>query len=712
MRTALRNPGTRPGGKASAPGARGRVLRLLAAALVLPTAAGLTTATATAFAAPEASETTTTTTTTTTTAPKATTTAKVPAAETLEPVASTTEAVATTTEAPARTTVEQTTTVAPTTTPEAAPAAAPRAPQAAPSVARAAAPVLSIPGVSKVEWITDRRVALWVDSAAMGAPFQVQVLLARDWNSRPDASFPALYMLDGLRARDDESGWTIETDAANFYADKNVNVILPVGGESSFYADWLAPDNGKFYKLETFLMKELPPVLENGLRTTDTRGIIGLSMGGTSAMFLTERNPGFFKFAGSFSGYLSTTSLGMPQALQYAMTDAGGYNVSKMWGPPGAPAWAAHDPYTNAEKLRGVSLYVSSGSGMTGPYDQPSGIPGVSTNYAGMGLEILSRLSSQSFATKLNKLGIPAQINYRPSGTHSWPYWQFEMHQAWPQVANALGLDASAPNCGTSGDIGAVANANPWLSGCVTGEYDVAGGKAQDFRNGRIFWSGATGAHVLTGMIGGSYQANGGPAGPLGLPSTDENGTPDGRGRFNHFQHGSIYWTPQTGAHAVRGAIRDEWSRQGWERGPLGYPILDEVKAPGKDGAIQGFEIGAMYHSPPNGTHAVQGLIMKKYGELGWEGGWLGFPRTSEVPVKDGGRFNEFENGNIYWSPLSGAWSVRNGQIFDAWKSQNYENGRLGFPVGDQRDIAGGIQQDFQGGNITVRNGNAEIHNR
>ncbi|WP_052030658.1 alpha/beta hydrolase-fold protein [Rhodococcus triatomae] len=612
---------------------------------------------------------------------------------------------ATATTPPATTTTAAPTTTTTTTTVAPAPAAAPVI-----SARSAAAPSRSIPGVSKVQWISDRRVALWVDSAAMGAPFQVQILLARDWNSNPGATFPALYMLDGLRARDDESGWTIETDAASFYADKNVNVILPVGGQSSFYSDWLEPDNGKFYQLETFLTKELPPVLENSMRTTSSRGVIGLSMGGTSAMFLAARNPGFFQFAGSFSGYLSTTSLGMPQALQYAMQDAGGYNVTKMWGQPSNALWAAHDPYIQAENLKGTSLYISSGSGMTGPYDQPSGIPGVSTNYAGMGLEILSRLTSQSFATKLNKLGIPAQVNYRPSGTHSWPYWQFEMHQAWPQVANALGVAVSAPACGLGGDIGAMANANPWLGGCVTGEYSVAGGLAQDFRNGRIFWSGGTGAQVVTGMIGGEYQAMGGPSGPLGLPTTSEFGTPDGRGRGNHFQSGSIYWTPQTGAHSVRGAIRDLWSSQGWETGPLGYPVGDEINTPSKDGAVQGFEIGAIYWSPTTGANGVQGLIMGKYGEMGYENSWLGFPRSSERgPIRDNGRFNEFEGGNIYWSPASGAWSIKHGAIFEEWGRQGYEGGRLGYPISDEYAFEGGVRQNFQFGTITVKGGNIQV---
>ncbi|AKD95553.1 esterase [Rhodococcus erythropolis] len=584
-------------------------------------------------------------------------------------------------------------------------AAAPAPAQAAPAVTQNSTGA----AVTKVDWLSERRVALWVNSPAMGTPIQVQILLARDWNVNPSASFPSVWMLDGLRATDNENAWTYETDAESFYADKNVNVILPVGGQSSFYSDWLEPDNGKNYQWETFLTKELPPILEKDWRTTQTRGVVGLSMGGTSAMFLTARNPGFFKFAASLSGILTTTSLGMPQAIQFAMTDAGGYNSAAMWGPPSNAQWAAHDPYALAEKLKGVSLYVSSGSGTTGPYDQPSGIPGVSTNYAGMGLEILARLTSQTFATKLNQLGIPAQVNYRPSGTHSWPYWQFELHQLWPQLANAIGVEVEKPACGTSGEIGATAAANGWIGDCITPEYSVAGGLAQDFRNGRIYFTSGTGAQPVAGRIAGAYMNTGAAAGPLGFPRTPELGTPDGRGRFNHFQNGSIYWTPQTGAHPVSGDILAEWSAQGWEGGPLGYPTADEIATPGKPGKVQGFEIGAMYSSA-NGTHAVLGMIMGKYGELGWENGWLGFPKSNEVPIKDNGRFTEFEGGNIYWSPGTGAWSVENGPLFDGWKSVGYEGGRLGFPISDKFDIPGGVQQNFQFGYITVIGDKTEVH--
>ncbi|QIS17072.1 alpha/beta hydrolase-fold protein [Nocardia terpenica] len=578
-------------------------------------------------------------------------------------------------------------------------------PPAAPEAA-AAAPAT----VQKVVWLTDRRVALWVNSPSMATPVQVQLLLARDWNTRPDTRFPLLFMLDGLRAQDDESGWTKDAGAVDFYADKNVTVVLPIGGQSSFYSDWAKPDNGKTYKWETFLTKELPPLLESQWRATNVRGIEGLSMGGTAAMFLAGRNPGWVRYAASYSGFLTTTTLGMPQAIMFAMRDAGGFDANLMWGPPTSPDWAAHDPFALADKLKGVSLYVSAGSGTTGAFDKPSDIPGISTNYAGMGLEILSRLTTQNFVGKLNKLSIPVQANYRPSGTHSWPYWDFEMRQSWPQAAAALGVEATAPQCKSGGAIAAAARAATWLGDCVTGEYQVTGGTAQDFHGGRVLWSSATGAHPVAGMIGGSYQGIVGPGGPLGLPNGDERPLPDGRGRFQSFQNGSIYWTPQTGAQVVRGAILAAWAGQGYERGPAGYPVGPEAKTPNKDGVVQGFENGPIYYTEKSGAHRVNGLILGKYAQLGYENGPLGFPTTDEQPTRDAGRYSRFEGGNVYWSPLSGAWAVRNGPIMDAWGQQGYENGKLGYPISDEFAVPGGVQQNFQTGFVVIRDGKPEIH--
>lgn len=84
--------------------------------------------------------------------------------------------------------------------------------------------------------------------------------------------------------------------------------------------------------------------------------------------------------------------------------------------------------------------------------------------------------------------------------------------------------------------------------------------------------------HEVHGAIESKYHELGAETSILGYPITDESGTPDGIGRYNHFQAGSIYWTPNTGAYEVHGLIRDFWAANGWERNPnLGYPISDEL---------------------------------------------------------------------------------------------------------------------------------------
>ncbi|TVT17458.1 hypothetical protein FNH05_36025, partial [Amycolatopsis rhizosphaerae] len=84
------------------------------------------------------------------------------------------------------------------------------------------------------------------------------------------------------------------------------------------------------------------------------------------------------------------------------------------------------------------------------------------------------------------------------------------------------------------------------------------------------------------GAIRDRWAALGWEAGPLGYPTTDELATPDGVGRYNHFSGpGSIYWSPNTGAHGIYGAIRDKWASMGWETSPLGYPTSDEYDVTG-----------------------------------------------------------------------------------------------------------------------------------
>ncbi len=40
--------------------------------------------------------------------------------------------------------------------------------------------------------------------------------------------------------------------------------------------------------------------------------------------------------------------------------------------------------------------------------------------------------------TRLGQLGIPAKVTLRPNGTHSWGYWQDDLHRTWPSIERDL----------------------------------------------------------------------------------------------------------------------------------------------------------------------------------------------------------------------------------------------------------------------------------
>jgi hypothetical protein len=137
------------------------------------------------------------------------------------------------------------------------------------------------------------------------------------------------------------------------------------------------------------------------------------------------------------------------------------------------------------------------------------------------------------------------------------------------------------------------------------------GGRCHAFRHGTICWHGEIGeAFAVWGLIHDKWLQFS--RVDYGYPITDERTATDGRGRFNHFRamhiqgrpEGSIFWSPETGAHAIYGLIRDAWAKQGWERGPLGYPKSDEYQ----DGKFRrvDFQRGHILWAPDTGIQIRQ----------------------------------------------------------------------------------------------------------
>ncbi|WP_306356157.1 MULTISPECIES: LGFP repeat-containing protein [unclassified Nocardia] len=193
----------------------------------------------------------------------------------------------------------------------------------------------------------------------------------------------------------------------------------------------------------------------------------------------------------------------------------------------------------------------------------------------------------------------------------------------------------------------------------------------------------------VCGAIRDKYNELGGPNGFLLWPTSNELTNPDGVGKRSTFQNGPIYWSPWGGAHPVVNHFFAAWQRHGWESGYLGYPRTDEI--PGVNlGRRQEFDGGAIYWHA-NEAYAIGGAIREKWNSVGAEGGPLGYPTSDELPVtKHNGRYNNFENGTITWSAPAGS-RLLYGAIRDRWAEVGREDGELGLPLTDEQVASDGV---------------------
>ncbi|MGW4578157.1 MULTISPECIES: alpha/beta hydrolase [unclassified Rhodococcus (in: high G+C Gram-positive bacteria)] len=278
----------------------------------------------------------------------------------------------------------------------------------------------------------------WVPAPGGVGQIKVRIWLANNGSNK------AMYLLDGLRATNDVSGWEHETNAA-WLSDHGVNVVMPVGGQSSFYTDWYAPSNlnGQryTYKWESFLTQNLPDFLAGtyGIDRS-SNAIVGLSMGGNAALILAAYHRDQFRFAGSMSGYLNLSAPGMREAIRLAMIDSGGYNADSMWGPPWNSAWLRNDPFVAAPSMRGLPMWISAGSGLPGQHDRPNSAIGVFNTGNAMGLEALALAQNRAFQVRLATLGInSAHFDFPAAGTHTWGYWQDQLWAMLPMMKSSIG---------------------------------------------------------------------------------------------------------------------------------------------------------------------------------------------------------------------------------------------------------------------------------
>jgi S-formylglutathione hydrolase FrmB len=302
---------------------------------------------------------------------------------------------------------------------------------------------------------------LQVHSPSMDRDIPVVTIRAKE-----DAgNAPTLYLLNGADGGSGRANWLEQSSAIDFYANKigNVNVVIPMAGAFSYYTDWQQPsvfdkdgnDKGGVQKWETFLTSELPGVMEKDhLKTTnDKRAIVGMSMSASTTLVYAEQHPGLYGAIGSFSGCPATS--GGPANSVDAVFGAKGGQVSyeQMWGDRDGDIAHRNDAQLNIDKLRDQqNIYVSTGTGLMGEHDMPSGdilrgnaLGSVTPAVEGGVIEAATNNCTHAFKAKADQAGLDQIVyDFHPTGTHQWGYWQDDMINSWPTIANGLGLGEGA----------------------------------------------------------------------------------------------------------------------------------------------------------------------------------------------------------------------------------------------------------------------------
>ncbi|WSQ09323.1 esterase family protein [Streptomyces sp. NBC_01231] len=284
--------------------------------------------------------------------------------------------------------------------------------------------------ITDVDEIDARTVDLTVRSRAMRASVPVRVILPKSWKSERERTFPVLYMLHG--GEDDYTSWTRETDVEALAENSEVLVVMPDGGMHGYYSDWYAGRP----RWETFHTVELVRLMERSFRANSSRAVVGLSMGGFGALNYAARHPGMFRYVASMSSYvdLDDPTVRFLLLLGSAMD---GVDINRVWGDPKRhpDIWQAHNPAAKPDAFVGTKVHLSSGDGTPGPLDEGHS---QSALLVGSMAEAALPASVTKFAESLRSAGVDVSTNLYEPGTHSWPYWQRELHSIWPAVTEEL----------------------------------------------------------------------------------------------------------------------------------------------------------------------------------------------------------------------------------------------------------------------------------
>lgn len=271
---------------------------------------------------------------------------------------------------------------------------------------------------------TGRLHTLTLYSPALHGFTRVNVLLPIGYE-QSRRRYPVLYLLHGFT--NSYASWAAKTDLVHFARPFAIIIVMPDGGNGWYIND---ADGGP--RWEDYHMYQLIPFIDSHYRTIANRAdraIAGLSMGGFGALSYAARHPDLFSAAASFSGALDVEHL---PALGFGIAAA--FGVQNTW------LRIENSPAELAPNLKTLQLlYMATGTGNAGFLDRGKESQGTGAVEAALYPGFLRTVAAFRAA------GIRPIAQVFSPGTHSWPYWQRDLHQALPLIAAVFRRHVPAP---------------------------------------------------------------------------------------------------------------------------------------------------------------------------------------------------------------------------------------------------------------------------
>lgn len=239
------------------------------------------------------------------------------------------------------------------------------------------------------------------------------------------APAPSMVLMSGADGGAGGANWATETDYEEFFADKHVNVITPMGGGASMYANWLHDDAyaGR-NQWQTYLGEEIPEILDKEFNSTNRKAIAGLSMSGGPSLNIAGEYPETFQAAGSFSGFPASSGL-LGRVLVANVIQGGEGSSTNAFGLSSSDAWQLNDPSYDPSQLENTRVFVGTSLGVPSANELLGDWGGL------VGIEVVSQYTSNYFTRVAEAAGVEVDRHHEFYGAHTYSLFERQLYHAW-----------------------------------------------------------------------------------------------------------------------------------------------------------------------------------------------------------------------------------------------------------------------------------------